>query len=290
MKQINRRLSNIASNNWFVIAGGISSIVSGLVLIYEWTPGAVALWPYVLVGATSTIVLLLTIYSFRVRAENKSLRDLSSVFCDINRIYRDNLRALMASNETDVVKRQAVECAVLAYVAQRIENIFSRAINRQCLCSIKLIDRDERGDYAKTLVRSQGNHVRDEEDQRFSLGNGRNTALDVAMQKQHSAQLPHYFSADLKREKSYFNERQNYLRHYQSMLVVPIYGGSLSNGSARLDWDIIGFLCMDTLSTNRLNDSFHLDMASALSAQMYAFMKTIRGSEWYPKLERKNER
>lgn len=280
MNQMNHRLGQIASNNWFVIIGGVSSIASGLVLVYQWTAGGLLLWPAVLVGATSTLVLLFTVYSFRVRAENKSLRDLSLIFCDINRMYRDSLRALMASEGADFSKRLAVECDVLKNVAQRIENIYSKATNSQCLCTIKLVAEDEDGEYAKTYVRSQGNHVRDDKAQRFSVGEGKNTAFDEARRKQPAQ--PHFFSADLKRETDYYNERQDYLRHYQSALVVPIYGGSLVNGQSRSDWDMIGYLCVDTLSTNRLNNTFHLHMASALAAQMYAFMKTIRGREWHP--------
>jgi len=39
----------------------------------------------------------------------------------------------------------------------------------------------------------------------------------------------------------------------------------------------LGFLCVDTLSRNRLNEGYHVELMSAFADQMYNFLSLMRG-------------
>ena len=87
----------------------------------------------------------------------------------------------------------------------------------------------------------------------------------------------HFFSANLKKYEGYLNERQDYLKHYRSTIVVPLHGQNENAAATNNREDLIGYLCVDTKSVNRLNNRHHLYMISALSNQMYDFISLMRG-------------
>jgi len=294
MKSSTKRIYDIAQNPLFIIIAGISSIVALAGWLYEkydpaFTKLANAKLVYaeainyvtepgtLILAGLSTIFLLGFVYSIRVRWENMSLRNMSRIFYEINILYKEQLQKAFLGDTpiSDIRTLVEAESEVLKAVCQRVARIYTMAIGRPCLVTIKLTRRDNDSSFAQTYVRSEDKCMRDTNGTKsFNLGTGENTGMDIAISLSGSALPPHFFSPDLKREKNYCNQRQHYLQYYKSIILVPIRG---EKSAQNPDWDLVGFLSVDTMSTNRLNDRYHLYMLAALSHQMYNFLSLMRG-------------
>jgi hypothetical protein len=281
MKLITRRISNLATNPWFVVVGGATSIVGFILYLYEKVDPTFS-WLGKSVLAISLPVLFLGYYaSIRVRAENFALRDMAKHFYEINEIYKSRLRGSFFGDDpiTDRDTLLDAELQVLRSVCQRIQQIFSRAINRNCMITVKLVTRKDGRLSAHTYARSQELSERDNPDRaNFSVGTGKNTGFDQALISKADGRPSYFFSPDLtKSPEDYSNERQHFNRFYRSTILVPIRGQKSNQNDPDADLDHIGYLSVDTLSLNRLNDGYHVYMLAALAHQMYNFMSLMRG-------------
>jgi len=281
MNVFTKNVGSAASSPWFIVLSGLASIVGAIAYFYDKINGR----PFFL--TVSVFIFLLAvlifgcIYSVVVRTENAALRSLTEVFYEINQIYRDKLRELFASDNpvSDPDDLLAKEEQVLRSVCQRIENIFSRVISRNCMVTIKLVTKENGKCFAHSYVRSQELCVRDKPERvKFSVGTGENTAFDKALEIRSDGLPSHFHSPNLDVEMDkYSNKRTNFRKYYRSAIVVPIRGVNKGKEATPEEFDLIGFLCVDTLSVNRLNNGYHLYMLSALSSQMYNFMSMMRG-------------
>jgi hypothetical protein len=136
------------------------------------------------------------------------------------------------------------------------------------------------------LVRSETNCKRDEgRPEVFELLTGQNTAFDRCMEC-NPGTTSHFFSADLikdRKEGRYSNQRTNWEKFYVSAIVVPIrYVNVERLGQPRAS-DHIGFLAVDTMSTNRLNGTYHVELLAAFADQVYNFMSLMRGKYSVPR-------
>ena len=297
MKSSTRKIYNVASNPYFIIIAGACSIIALALWLYEkydkdYTK-LTNLKIAIVEGSqyfseTGAIVLLFLfsiflvgfVYSLRVRWENMSLRGMSRIFYEINLLYKEQLqKAFLGSSPISEIRSLVdAESAVLRAVCQRIAKIYTLAIGRPCVVTIKLVRIEGAAIFAQTYVRSEDRSLRDKSGTKyFNLGTGENSSLDTAVLLSGSALPCHYFSADLTKEKNYCNQRQHYDIYYKSVLLVPIRGEDDADQPASSEQDLVGFLCVDTMSTNRLNDSYHLYMLAALSHQMYNFIALMRG-------------
>lgn len=283
MKATTQRLNVIATNPWFLVLSGISSIAAFMWFLYDKFGGKPDVLPGISFIGALTALSIGYIYSIRVRSENIALRDLSAMFYEINRIYRDELREQFCSDApaTDPESLLAEEELVLKGVCQRVDSIYSRVTNRRCMVTVKLVTTENGKCFAHTYVRSQELCPRDIPERiKYNVGSGENTGFDEALAKRPDGLPSHFFSAnlpELEKLGRYSNQRQHYHRHYRSTLVVPIRGVNKGKESTPDEFDLVGFLCVDTLSVNRLNNGYHLFMLSALANQMYNFMSLMRG-------------
>lgn len=276
-------LNEAATNPWFMVASGASAMAAFL-LFHSRDHDTVA---GKLVIALVFIVLAFGyLYSAKVRAENISLRSLSDEFFDINRIYQRTMQQtfLTENPRTDPETLIQIEKETLEGVSQRIARIFERVTGRKCMVTVKLITYENGAYYAHTYVRSLRASVRDQSGLvRYEVASGENTAFRSALRPRDDDKPPHFFSPDLASEQVYRNQRKDFIRHYRSALVVPIMNSNAASGDSPdqqdmpQDPNLIGFLCVDTMSINRLNDTFHLVMLSALASQMFTFMCLMRG-------------
>ncbi len=267
----------------FLVLNGGASIAAFMWFAYEKIEGLTAAASLATFSVFFFLLLVGYVYSIKVRLENIALRGISEEFFEINQIYRDKVQELFwcDSPETDAVKLLEHERYALAAVCQRIENIFERVISRKCIVTIKLVTVEDHDCFAHTYVRSQDLSLRDVPGRiKYLVGTGENTGFDVALGKRPDGRPPHFFSADLKKDElkgKYFNQRSHYDRYYRSALVVPILESTFRKSNVAIDGGLIGFLCVDTQSVNRLNSGYHLYMLSALASQMYTFMSFMRG-------------
>lgn len=283
MKEAAHKLNIIATNPWFLVISGISSIAAFMWFLYDKYGNKPAVIPSLVLAGALIALSFGYIYSVRVRTENIALRNLSKIFFEINQIYRDKLRELFCSDdpETDPGSLLSEEELALKGVCQRIDSIFSLVTNRRCMVTVKLVTTEKGKCFAHTYVRSQELCPRDSPERiRYTVGSGENTGFDQALAKRPDGLPPHFFSAnlpELEKQGGYSNQRQHYHRHYRSAIVVPIRGINKGKELTPNEFDLVGFLCVDTMSVNRLNDGYHLFMLSALANQMYNFMSLMRG-------------
>lgn len=281
MRKGTQQLNAIAANPWFTFTSGVASIFGFIWFLYDEYERTPKLISSIAFFGALFILVSGYIYSVRVRTENIALRGLSVVFHDINEIYRDKLREVFSldSPETDPESLLAQEELSLKAVCQRIDNIFSRVLNRNCMVTLKLATTEDSKCFVRTYIRSQELSPRDQPRRmKYAVGSGENTAFDESLARRSDGLPSHFYSSDLKTLKDgYSNQRQHYERYYRSTIVVPIRGVNKGKGSTHEEFDLIGFLCVDTLSVNRLNNNFHLFMLSALANQMYNFMSLMRG-------------
>ena len=273
-----KTIENISYSPIFTIIAGLSSIISIVWLAYEklLTDNSLYL-PITYVIVSIILLTIVLIFTIKVRYENRALRQLGSIFHDVNKIYRNELREVFTgepiTSPKDLVK---IEETVLKAVCQRIRNGMSELIGAKCMVTIKLITKDDANKkYATTYIRSLEKSNRDRDEMaEYIIATGVNTAFDQAL-KLRPDRPPHFYSPNLKKEKEYYNQRQRYEKHYRSTIVVPIRC-KIDNDAPSTD--DIGFLCIDTKSINRLNGGYHVNLMSAFSAQMYNYMSLMRGS------------
>jgi hypothetical protein len=285
-----QRLLDATTSQWLLGCGTVASIagllLTGWALAAEYGAAGffTAAWAAVVAQPLAFTGLALLAFglalSIRVHLNNLALRRMAELFCEINVIYRNKLQELFTVDDSTYSMEELVphQEAALRAVCQRIQTIFFQAIRRPCMVTVKLIQSEQRGSelYVQTYVRSQELCPRDlPEPQRFKVSKGLNTAFDEAIRARTDGKPRHFFSADLRRiEGRYRNERPSWLQHYKSALVVPIQS---SADDADQTLELLGFLCVDSKSVNRLDDHYQLYMLTALAAQMYNFLSLMRG-------------
>jgi hypothetical protein len=143
--------------------------------------------------------------------------------------------------------------------------------------TIKLLATEKNGIFCFTWARSDCEIRRDREPiQKFEVRTGKNTAFDKAMEP--NASMPFFFhSGDLRNTPNYENQRQGWERLYLSTIVVPIQYARRSEDKEKDENAVLGFLCVDTLSPNRLNSTYHVQYMAGFADQMYNFICIMRG-------------
>jgi hypothetical protein len=273
-------IRELAENPWLVFFGAVASITSIIFTLYDKTDSLNA-------NIISIIYVLISLvifvggcyYSLLVREEVNSWRDLTYNLHRINHIYRDILSKNFSSGAEQIKKKLVKdEMDTMKSICQNIMTIYSGLIKKKCVVTIKFINKDGNGrSYCETYVRSEDNCPRDNETPRiFEVGTGHNTAFDRALQPRSSKKCSYFYSPDLTIERAYSNERQHYSDHYRSVVVVPIrfYG---ERPVFVLNNDDLGFLCVDTASTYRLNEGAHVELLAAFADQLYNFASLMRG-------------
>jgi hypothetical protein len=138
---------------------------------------------------------------------------------------------------------------------------------------LAVVDEQEGEHFCFTWARSEARGYREELlASKYSLNTGANSGLDQALVMRNS-QPSHFFSPDLWIDKTYKNESDGWQRLYRSTIVVPIRH-VIDRKTDEVD--LIGFLCVDTLAANRLNDTYCVEYLAAFADQMYNFMSIIR--------------
>ena len=280
MKVLTTKINKIASSPWFVVVGTLCSIAGFAWLLYDELQENSTLASIIFFSISLVIMLAGYAYSFKVRVDLIASRDISEIFCEINHIYRDTLKNLFSDDNpiSDPEYLLSEEEETLKAICQRVDDLFTRLIGRDCSVTIKLLYNENGKSYATTLTRSEDKSIRDKTHRKkYEVGTGDNSAFDAALQKKNGNKEAHYFSPNLKKETDYTNQRSDYIKYYKSTLIVPIRSTNFGKEGTNEEFDNIGLLCIDTMSTNRLNNRYHLNMLLSLSNQMYNFISLMRG-------------
>lgn len=284
MSPITRTVERIAVNPLFVVASGLATLICFCSTAVAWFSNGSVYWWVVVVGLAALALFLAGfLYSVVVRRENLAFRDMPDFLHKINHHYRDVLSSVFNPDEPSPEQKKilATEESTIRSVCQRIARIFTRLIGRDCTVTVKLLASGHDGHkYCQTYARSEENSVRDQHSgaMQFRVGSGDNTAFDQALRPAPAGDKSYFHSGDLQKEKDrYRNERQHYWKHYRSTIVVPIRYQRCDKIGTPDATDDIGFLCVDTRSRNRLNDTYHVDIMCCFADQMYNFFSLMRG-------------
>jgi hypothetical protein len=193
-------------------------------------------------------------------------------FHRINHIYRNSLCELFVDNPQEYTDPRET----LGTICNHIGNIFKLLTGSDCQITIKLIAEEISNNtkilYCQTYARNGGKNVRDEPPIKYIVKN--NTAFTTASNYQGGDRISHYWSADLTKDTNYCSDRLDYLKFYTSVIVVPIR--YVSKNDHRHIYDT-GFLTVDTLETNRLNDYSHVLLLASFADQCYNYLSLVRG-------------
>ena len=273
-----KRIENTLSHPITIFSATFCTIGSFVYLVYDKIsnlyPSNYSITIFILSISFFILVHLLTV---RVQNQNNALKDIAKIMHEINHIYRDKLYEVFHSENPIDSSTKLInhEKETLKAVLERVSMMFTSLTGRKCTATVKIIVLDDGGKlYCHTYVRSIEKSPRDTNPpEKFEVGTGKNTAFDRALL--NSLDNPsHFYSPDLSKEDEYNNERQNYKKFYISTIVVPVR--YCPNNSAKQP-DVMGFLCIDTIARNRLNNREHLHLLSAIADQMYNFTSLMRG-------------
>lgn len=239
--------------------------------------------------ATSLLLLAGVAYSVRVRQQNSRLRSVPAALHRINHDYRDVLSQVFGGQVLPPDKERAhLELRTIESTCQKIAQIFTVLIQRECTVTVKLITKETGRSmcqkYARNVLSCQRDQMRPYE---FEVGTTANTAFDEALKVHAGGRTAHFFSPDLLKDKKagkYENQRPGWEQLYKSVIVVPIrYLDPELVGQTGAS-DHIGFLAVDTMSTNVLNGSHHVELLASFADQMYNFMSLMRGKYAVPRM------
>lgn len=277
-----RGIERIATNSWLAAISMLTEVAGFIYLFYTLTfnqgrPTPALFW-FVL---TCTLVLFgFTCYSlYKITSINKGLIFAILKWHEVNHLYRNSLASsIIHQNPTSPVRDFVLaQKTVLHSVCQKISSIYTQLIGVPCLVTVKLCVPDNK---CKAFVRSDLHTERDRcGESRFVIDADKNTAFVEARKQQNKNGIFRFYSPDLRKLYEgghYQNERDNWSDLYQSTIVVPLRYQDSERSPSMIDE--LGFLCVDTQSRNRLNDTFHVQMLAAFADQMYNFITLSRAA------------
>jgi hypothetical protein len=284
------RIYDLSENKWFVFLSGLLSIVGGFLAIRS-EFRSIALNSTFAIGLM--VLLAATIYSYRVRRQLRAFQDAPRFLHEINHNYRNVLaQALDGGRSYTEQELIQIEQTTVSAVCQKIASIYTGLISRPCVATVKLLDEENGRLVCRIYARSDLNSRRDQDPSlEFSVKTGANTAFDDAL-KQAAGGISHFFSADLPKLKKaghYRNQRDDFEKHYHSTIVVPIRFLDSAKAGKADDANNRGFLCIDTLSKNCLNERYHLELLASMADQMYNFFSLMRGEYKFPPQKKENK-
>ena len=292
MAHILQKVRDLATNVYIAFAGAIASICGFFWVIYDkFSPAPSEVLQLIILLLIGLIFAVISYYSIRVRQENAAFIRAAATIHKINHDYRDALSKMFGGKQPVANEIDRIQCEreTLQAVCQSAAKIFNSFTQADCMVTIKLIAKEKNGALTcQTYVRSQLNCDRDVySSTSFAINTGQNTAFDEAL-RFAAGSISCFYSADLSemaKNGKYRNQRDNWANYYQSAIVVPIRYVNPQRAGRPDASDDIGFLCVDTQWTHRLNNGYHVHYLAALADQMYNFMSLMRGGYRVPPIE-----
>ncbi|HWB06934.1 MAG TPA: hypothetical protein VG796_28175 [Verrucomicrobiales bacterium] len=248
---------------WQVTVTFESGVLRGLVLL-----------GWILLGLPLIIVFALANWLWL--ADVRKLRELPTHLHRINHTYRDVLARVFSPNsppQTDDTLIE-IERRVLEGLCWEIAEIYRGLINRRCTVTVKLVTEDDSEKaFCFTWARSYYDASRDSTLEKFAIDE--NTAFRTAAAVVQD-RVSFFHSGDLvelEKRGLYTNQRKGWQKYYKSAIVVPI---RYVIDEAQNRQQLLGFLALDTMETNRLNSSYHVELLAAFADQLYNFLSLMR--------------
>lgn len=274
-------LYDILESRTVSFVGSIASVIGLIIVIYQIFSGSkIEFYQKAAYSLLLIIFLAIAFYSILIRSNKQALEKSFYQMHAINHLYRNTLCQMFSEKNTapDTTTLLQNERTTLEAVCQRIATIYSTLTRRTCTVTLKLLTKGENKLYCETYVRSEMKSTRDDDHPKiFEVKTGANSAFDEALR--YIPGRPSYFySSDLTKNSEYRNQRPNWKSYYKSTLVVPVRYADSSKVGQNDVTDDVGFLCVDSMSRNRLKNGFHVQILCAFADQMFNFVKLMRGN------------
>jgi hypothetical protein len=211
--------------------------------------------------------------------ENKRLKACIHELHQINHLYRDAIsnRFFDSGSHEALEDGQLVEQEIgtLNQVCAKISSIYRFLTNRKCFVAVYLIRKIETKEVCSIHAYSEYEASRSKKPpETFSIDSANTRFWDANTKKPSCINFFH--SADLEKLANYNDQTQHFEAQYKSCIVVPIRYCPNRQGS---EPDDLGYLVVDTLARDRLNDGFHVNYLAAFADQMYNFQNIWRMKE-----------
>jgi hypothetical protein len=217
---------------------------------------------------------------YLISRDRQRLKRSAYDFHDINHIYRDALSGVLsiyAPTKPDSREILLVEQNTLNRICVKIAHLFTSLTGKKCVVTVKLLANEGDTAFCFTWARSHVDILRSASGiEKFRVGVGENTGFDEAM-KLRDSETSYFFSPDLRtlsRRGRYRNARSGWANCYLSTIVVPIRQVIRTGDPPEVH--VFGFLCVDTMSPNRLNGTYHVQFLAGFADQMYNFLSIMR--------------
>ena len=289
MTLVTKKAHDFFGNIYVVWVGAVCSIAGLVWYAYDrLKPSGPKLITLICCAILAALFLGLAIYSIRVRQENLQFKEACKNIHRINHDYRDTLSATFSAavqGPDFATVGKLSELKTLKSACQKIAKIYSGLTHCSCTVTVKLITKEGGNSFCETHARSEENSERDcAQPAKYEVKTGLNAAFDTALAYK-AGRISHFHSADLEADAkvgNYRNQRDNWSDFYASTIVVPIRCVTVPRDGTPIASDDIGFLCVDTSSTYRLNDDYHVQLLAGFADQMYNFMSLMRGKYMLP--------
>jgi hypothetical protein len=214
--------------------------------------------------------------SYTTYHENKRLKACVHELHQVNHLYRDAIsnRFFDAGITENLNDGQLVEQekAVLNHVCTKISGIFKFLTNRKCFVAVYLIRNTKTQTVCSIYAYSEYEASRFQKPpETFSIG-PENTRFWEANVRRLCC-MNFFHSPDLTKQPDYNDQTQHFAEKYKSCIVVPIRYFPNREGAKP---DDLGYLVVDTLARDRLNNGFHVQYLASFADQMYNFQNIWR--------------
>jgi hypothetical protein len=273
-------------SNYFIalfVSLVLAGLVSGSVLAgsIEGSPWILAILVFVMY-ATATVQGSL----YFVHRRNKAWSRVPEHLHAINKIYRQVLSMLyLRENKEDWSKETylSLEQEILQTVCKEISTIFRRITTKPCQVIVYLLIDDASRKFCFTWATSDlpEGRVRSQQKCEFELDHARyNTRFQKVLSAIEEGGEHAFFCSDIKeavRKDDYHDSLKDFIRHYQSVIVVPICCAITDQDTEDVSsMRVIGFLSVDSHSANRFTRVPAIHLLSAFADQMFNFISLMR--------------
>lgn len=288
------------------------TIVSSIITIATPIAGVISLkklYPeknVILIIYIVTIVVLLAMFviMFRYMIKYRKLfigarKITTSKFSGLNRNFRNSYFDILSYQKSGKLTVELLTETVKNFLQKSLDDIceiykeFSYQDISACIKyidSVGIIDREKAT--IKTFVRSSSTDSKRNENDNNCLEPifvKENTDFYSILSPNSTNKKSYFYQRNLiqyakdaeKHGDSYNNSTKNWERYYKSTIVIPI---SIANKrlffNSRKDcYDVIGFLCIDSLSTDAFlekDERYNVDVAQAFAAEMYVILNQYK--------------
>lgn len=214
-----------------------------------------------LIAAISSVA-----YLHALRKNRRLSSELGTIH-EITHAFHDAIAVAFQHN--DINRVLEIEHKTLDRFCQSVKKIFDNMTGVNCHITIKLLTIENGNQFVSTYASTRSNWSKSKRKELVQNTTDYVESLRIKPERDQS----YFYAADLTRKTLYQNSNMDWQNYYKSTLVVPIR----RTFREKTIVDDIGFLCVDTLEPDKLNDDDHLKFLTYFSEQLYFFLSTLRG-------------